>query len=378
MIKAQEYKKSPLSPRSRKIRLQKRLKAVELSFASTSPAAPSSSSSASPLDASKQILVNQTISESLITSPSNSQSLTPPPLTSSSHSKSSFECVKPIVTPDDGLLTDADINKMLDEEADIYPPYREGVPAPSFQSADANFSEDEGGIKLADIISAWDPRSLRSTNSSKLQEDMDVTLDEDENDVRVVDILSPWEASSLKNTAPNKLIAESYHGRRCKKMFIRSIGLIPISEVKQVDDKTVVEAEERTTQPLCVVYTKTADPIRDINNKPKSRAASLKAVESVQGVNKRSKKSGVQKQRRVQKPKRQPYCRKVKKPSDKTHDCITRILYSTLMGRQYSAEDFDSMYSDPAKCSDIDEAIMDGIIFDPKIRKIWSRGCRHF
>ena len=132
--------------------------------------------------------------------------------------------------------------------------------------------------------------SLKSVNSNKFQKDVDITLEEDEDGVRVVEIVSPWESNSLRNTAPNKLIAESYHGKQCKKVFIKSIGLIPISEVKQVDDRTV--------QPVCVTFAKTADPIRGINKKSKGRATYLKVVDPIREVNKRFKKSGIQKRRK--------------------------------------------------------------------------------
>ena len=120
--KAQEYKNSPLSPRSSAIRLQKRLKAVELSFASKPPVLSSSSSSPSSSNTSRRILSDQTISESSITSPPDSQIPVPSPLIPSNHPKNSFECVKPVATPDDGFLTEVDIEKMLDDETDIFTP----------------------------------------------------------------------------------------------------------------------------------------------------------------------------------------------------------------------------------------------------------------
>ena len=367
MIKAQEYNNSPLSPRSKEIRLQKRLRNVERTFASMPPIQSSSSSSLSPLNTSKRTLVDK-ISESSITSPLGSQISVSSPILSTNHSKDSFECVKPAVTPDEGFLTGADLDKMLNEEAAIYPPYHKVDQVPSCQDADASLSEDEGGINVVEIVSAWDPNSMKSANSIKFQEDMDVTLDEDEDDVRVADIVSPWEPHSLKNTAPNKLIAESYHGKQCKKVFVKSIGLNPISEVKQVDDITV--------QPVCVTFSKTADPIRVINKGSKGRATYLKTADPVREINKRSKKSGIQKRRKVLKLKKQPSSMKVNRPSRKTHDCITRILFCRLMGKWYTIEEFDSMYS--AIWSEIDEAIVEGIIFDPEIRNIWSRGCKHF
>ena len=145
MIKAQEYNNSPLSPRSKEIRLQKRLRNVERTFASMPPIQSSSSSSLSPLNTSKRTLVDK-ISESSITSPSGSQISVPSPLMSSNHSKTSFECVKPAATPDDGFLTEADIEKLYSEEADIY------------------FN------------------SLKSANFIKFQKNVDITLEKDEDD----------------------------------------------------------------------------------------------------------------------------------------------------------------------------------------------------
>ena len=365
-IKAQEYMNTPLSPRSSEIRLQKRLRNVERSFASMPPIRSSSPSSLSPLNTSTRTLVDK-ISESSITSPPDSQISVPSPLVPTNHSKNSFEYANHVAIPDKEFLTNADIEKMIDEEAAIYPPY-EMFQVSSCQSANTSLSDDDDGVKLVEIVSAWEPNSIKSASSNKLQEDMDVTLNEDEDDVRVTEIVSPWQPNSLKNTAPNKLIAGSYHWRQCKKVFVKSIGLIPISEDKPVDDKTV--------QPVCVTFSETADLIKEINKKSKGRATYLKVADSIREVNKRSKNSGIQKRRRAVKSKKQPSSQKVKVPSDQKHDCLTRILYSSLMGKQYSVENFDSMYS--ANWSDIDEAIVEGIIFNPKIRSIWSRGCKHF
>jgi hypothetical protein len=164
MIKAQEYNNSPLSPRSKEIRLQKRLRNVERTFASMPPIQSSSSSSLSPLNISRQILADQTISES---SPPDSQISVPSPLMSSNHSKNSFECVKPAATPDDGFLTEADIEKMYSEEADIYFNSLKSANSIKFQkNVDITLEKDEDG-KTADPIRGINKKSKGCTTYLK-------------------------------------------------------------------------------------------------------------------------------------------------------------------------------------------------------------------
>ena len=224
--KSEEYRNSPLSPNSCAKRLQIRLDRVRRTFALPSSPPSSPLPSSSPSSASRRILVNQTISESSVTSPHDSRS------------DSSPECAKPIDPPDDGTLTEADIHKMLDDT-----------------SMDTLLQEDD---------------AIPVTSC----QDIDVSLDVD--DVKVINTVSSWEHNSLRNTAPNKLIPGSYHGIQCKKNFIKSIGLVPVSKMKKVDDDPVAAffnaIQKMNSQPK---GSNTRTREKSLSRKPKRRSERL-------------------------------------------------------------------------------------------------------